>query len=104
MVDRGVQAARRAARRNGPVENATVNIAGVVDNQIDVESDSSSDNKLLEDVVRAPHGRARPPAMIAPLAMDPGLWLNMLNVKPPYLLGLEIESMKKFIFEYKRKV
>ena len=74
----------------------------VVDNQIDVDSDSSSDNELLEEVVRVPHGRARPPAVIAPLAMDPGLWLNMVNVKPPYLLDLEIESMKKFILEYKR--
>ena len=40
--------------------------------------------------------------MIAPLAMDPGLWLNMVNVKPPNLLDLEIESMKKFILEYDR--
>jgi hypothetical protein len=45
---------------------------------------------------------ARLPAVIAPLAMDPGLWLNMVNVKPPYLLDLEIESMKNFILEYKR--
>jgi len=102
MADRGARAARRAARRNGPVENAAVDIAEVVDNRIDVESDSSSDNELLEEVVRVPHGRARPPAVIAPLAMDPGLWLNMVNVKPPYLLDLEIDSMKKFILEYKR--
>ena len=40
--------------------------------------------------------------MIAPLAMDPGLWINMVNVKPPFLSDLEIESMKKFILEYKR--
>jgi len=26
----------------------------------------------------------------------------MVNVKPPYLLDLEIENMKKFILEYKR--
>jgi len=97
MAERGVRAARRAARRNGPVENAAVDIAEVVNNQIDVDSDSSSDNELLEEVVRVPHGRARPPAVIAPLAMDPGLWLNMVNVKPPYLSDLEIESMKKFI-------
>ena len=62
MADRGERAARRAARRNGPVENAAVDIAevvdnqAVVDNQIDVDSDSSSDNELLEEVVRAPHG------------------------------------------------
>jgi len=67
-----------------------------------VDSGSSSDNEPLEEVVRASHGRARPLAVIAPLTMDPGLWLNMVNVKPPYLLYLEIESMKKFILEYKR--
>ena len=40
MTDRGVRA-RRAARRNGPVENAAVDIAEVVENQIDVDSDLS---------------------------------------------------------------
>jgi len=93
MADRGVRVARRAAR-NGPLENAAMDIAGNVD------SDSSSDNELFE-VVRAPHGRARPPVVVAPLAMDPGLWLNMVNVKPPYFVDMEIESMKKFILEYK---
>ena len=34
MADRGVRAARRAARRNGPLENAAVDIVEVVDNQI----------------------------------------------------------------------
>ena len=75
MADRGVRSARRAACRNGPVENAAVDNQ-VVDNHIDVDSDSSSENELLEEVVRAP------PAVIAPSAMDPGLWLNMVNVKP----------------------
>jgi len=73
MADRRERAARRAARRNGPVENAAVDIAEVVDNQIDVDSDSSSDNEILEEVVRVPRGRARPPAIVAPLAMDPGM-------------------------------
>ena len=79
MADRRERAARRAARRNGPVENAAVDIAevvdnqAVVDNQIDVDSDSSSDNEILEEVVRVPRGRARPPAIVAPLAMDPGM-------------------------------
>ena len=65
MADRRVRAARRAARRNGPVENTAVDIVGNVDNQVDMDSDSSSDNELLEKVVRAPHGRGRPPAVIA---------------------------------------
>ena len=30
------------------------------------------------------------------------MWLNMVNVKPPYLPDLEVESIKKFILEYKR--
>ena len=60
MADRGARAERRAARRNGPVENAAVGIAEVVDNQIDVDSDSSSENERWEEVVRAPQGRARP--------------------------------------------
>jgi hypothetical protein len=29
------------------------------------------------------------------------MWLSMVNVMPPQLLDLEIESMKKFILEYK---
>jgi len=66
--------------RNGPVENATVAIAGNVDHQIDVDSDSSSE--ILEEVVRAPHGRARPPGVVAPFAIDPGLSLNTVTVKP----------------------
>jgi hypothetical protein len=78
MADRGGRAARRTASRNGPVENAAGDIVEVVDNHIDVDSDSSG-YELLEEVVRAPHGRARPPAVIAPLAMDPcGLtWLTL---------------------------
>ena len=57
MADRGVRAARMAARRNGPVENVAVAIAGNVDNQINVDSDSSSDDELLEEVIRAMRGR-----------------------------------------------
>ena len=45
MAERGVRAARRVARRNGPVENAAVDIARIVDNYIDMNSDSSSNNE-----------------------------------------------------------
>ena len=72
MTDRGAPAARKAARRNGPVENAAMDIVGNVDNQIDVDSDSSSDNELIEEVLRVPH-------VIDPWAMDLELWLNMGN-------------------------
>ena len=50
----------------------------------DVDADSSSGYESLEEVVRSPLGRARPPAVLVPLSMDPGMWLN--NVKPPYLV------------------
>ena len=30
------------------------------------------------------------------------MWLNMVNVKPPHLADLEVESMKKFNLDYKR--
>ena len=38
--------------------DAAVDIAGNVDNQIDVNSDSSDNELLLDEVVRAPDGRA----------------------------------------------
>ena len=85
------QAARRAAR-----------VEKVVLEDADVEANSSSDNEILEEVVRAPLGRARPPAVVAPLTMDPGMWLNMVNFKPQYSVDLEVDSMKKFVLEYKR--
>ena len=56
MGDRAGRAARRAARR----ENVVLEDA-------DVEADSLSGNESLEEVVRAPLGRARPPAVVAPL-------------------------------------
>ena len=37
-----------------------------------------------------------------PAAINSGMWLNMVNVKTPYLADLELESMKKFILDYKR--
>jgi hypothetical protein len=36
------------------------------------------------------------------MVMNPGMWLNMVNVKPPQLADLELESMKKFILDNKR--
>ena len=38
----------------------------------------------------------------AVVAIDPGMWLNMVKVKPPYLVNLKVDSMKNFILEYKR--
>jgi hypothetical protein len=59
-------------------------------------------NERLEEVVRSLLGRARPPAVSVPLAMDPDMWLNMVNVKPPYLVNLEVNITKKLVLEYKR--
>jgi len=43
-------------------------------------------------------GRAQPPRAVLPLAMDLGMWLNMVNVKPQYLVDLDVESMKKIFW------
>ena len=49
------------------------------------ENEDSDDNEEMEDVpVRVPHRRARGPAVVPQLALDPGMWMNMVNVKPPY--------------------
>jgi hypothetical protein len=63
--------------------------------------------KLVAGVVEADEeGNENVPApgvaADAPMVMDPGLLLNMFNVKPPQLADLEIVSMKKFILDYKR--
>ena len=56
-----------------------------------------------EDILaRVPRARGRAPAAALPAAIDPGMWLNMVNVKTPYLADLELESMKIFILDYKR--
>ena len=57
-----------------------------------------SDREVVEEVVRVSRGRAQPPWAVPPLAMDPGMWFNMVNVKPPYLVDLEVESMKKIFW------
>ena len=45
---------------------------------------------------------AQPPRDVPLLAIDPGIRLNMVNVKPPYLVDLEIESMKNLFLECNR--
>ena len=49
-------------------------------------------------MVWVPRGKALPPRVVPPLAMNPGMWLNMVNVKTPYLVDLEIESMKNLFW------
>ena len=92
MGDRAGRAAKRGARLENQA-SADVDIRRDVD---DGESVSGSpDGKVPEEVVRVPLGRAQPPRTVPPLAMDPGIWLNMVIVKPPYLVDLEVESIKK---------
>ena len=98
---------RPLARRNRR-EGAAVGQEGPREEEI-VEADAAEDEILeeREDVpvrIRIPAGRARvgPPAAAIPAPIDPGMWLSMVNVKPPHLADLEVESMKKFILDYKR--
>ena len=41
-------------------------------------------------------GRGGPPAEPISAAIDTCMCLNIVNVKPPHLADLEIESLKKF--------
>ena len=80
--------------------NVVVDIGRVAN---DGESESgSSDGEVVEEVVRLPRGRAQPPRAVPPLEMDLDMWLNMVDVKTPFLVDLEIESMKKIILANKR--
>ena len=48
-------------------------------------------------------GRGGSTAVAAvPALIYPGIWLSMVNVKPPHLADLEVESMKKLILDYMR--
>ena len=89
MADRARRAEARAQRRQDAVDA----LAAVEDPTNEEDSDDN------EEMGEAPY---RVLAVAPPLALDPGMWLNMVNVKPLYLANLEIESMKKFILDYKR--
>jgi hypothetical protein len=39
--------------------------------------------------------------VVAPMVMNPGMWISIVKVKPPQLADSEIESLKKFFLEYK---
>ena len=99
MRDRAGRAARRAARLKNQA-NVDVDIGRDVNGGDSFSG--SSDGEVVEEVVRVPRRRAQPPRAVPALTMDSGMWLYMVHVKPPYLVDLEIESMKKFILEYKR--
>ena len=66
------------------------------------EEDSDENEEMDEAFVRVPQRRVRGPVVTPPLTLDPGMWLNMVHVKPPCIDNLQIETMKKFILDYKR--
>jgi hypothetical protein len=95
--------AQRAAARDLARQVAVGAVAGPVAN----DGDNSDDIEEVENPIAVPARGARRGAqaaapVAAPLVMDPGMWLNMVNVKTPQLSDLEVESMKKFILDYKR--
>ena len=49
--------------------------------------------------MRIPHTRVRGPA-VAPLALDIGMWLNMVNVKSPNIADLDFFHWKIFIHKH----
>jgi len=56
-----------------------------------------------EDIpARVPRARGRAPAASLPSAIDPGMCLNMVNIKTPYLSDLEFASINTFILDCKR--
>ena len=95
MADRTRRAEARAQRQQGAVDA----LAAVEDPMNDEDSDDHEE--MGEAPVRVPQRRLRGPAVAPPLALDPGMWLNIINVKPPYLTNFEIESMKTFVLDYK---
>jgi len=99
MDARGQRALARKNRREAVEE-----VPAAPREENPVESDTE-ESEILEEREQVPlriRIRVGPPAAEVPAAIDPGMWLNMVNVKPPQLSDLEVKSMKKFILDYKR--
>ena len=88
MAHRARRAEARAQRQQGAVESLAA-----VEDPID-EEDSDDNEELGEAPVRVPQRKRRGPSVALPLALDTEIWLNMVDVKTPYLADLEIESTK----------
>ena len=84
---------QRAAARDARQQQAAALVAEVAADGGHVDGGAPG-----QGPIPVPGGQAQ----AAPMIMDPGLWLNMVNIKPPQLADLEIESMKKFILDHKR--
>ena len=79
MGDRAGRAPRREARLENQA-NVDVDTGRGVDGGESVSG--SSDGEIVEEVVRVPLEKAQPPRAVPALAMDPGMWLNMVDDKP----------------------
>ena len=64
-----------------------------------MNDEDSDDNEEMGEA-HVPQRKFRGPAV----ELDSRMWLNLVKVKPPYLADLEIESMKRFILNYKRNL
>ena len=84
MADRARRAEARDQRRQEAVDALVL-----VEDPMN-EEDSDDNEEMGEAPVRIPQRRVRGLAVAPPLALDPGMWLNMVNVTPPYLADLEI--------------
>ena len=93
---RGQRALARRNRRNA----IEVPAAPREENPVESDTEESDILKKREQVplrirIQGARGRADPPAAEVPAAIDPKMWWNKVNVKPPHLSDLEEESMKK---------
>ena len=99
MDARGQRALTRRNRREAVEE-----VPAASTEEIQVESDTE-ESEILEEREQVPlrvriqgaRGRVGPPSAEVPGVIDPGMWLNMVNAKPPHLIDLDVESIKKFL-------
>ena len=95
---------RALARRNRRDAVEKVLAAPREENLLESDTEGSEILEEREQVplrIRIP-GRVGPPAAEVPAAIDPGMWFNIVNVKPPHLIDLEVESVKSFILDFQR--
>jgi len=96
MNDRAQRALVRGQRR----EEAAA--AQAPQQEVDLDAPAQDLDDIFEErediPARALRARGRAPAAAFPAAIDPGMWLNMVNVKTPYLADLELESLKSLFW------